>query len=159
MLSIPLYGITLKDFPTSRVGTWKSEFKYFYPTQTVEVKTELKITHSDDQRQLIVSAYSKSESFGDSEFSYYVDLIPDEHGKHSYQFMSTTGQKEKGSIEVIDPNTTKVTFSSSSGYAISKIEVISETVIIGEEKTYDAEGNFLFKATFRNELTSYPERN
>lgn len=149
-----LYSITLKEMPSNRVGNWKSEYKYFYPDQTLEVTTDFSISLSKDEKQLLVGGYSKVEDLPDAAFSYYADLVPDSEGKYSYQFMSTSGMKKKGTIEVIDLYTTKMTFSEPSGYTISKYKMETETLIIGEEKTYDTAGNFLFRATYRNELLS-----
>lgn len=157
VISLPLHALTLKDFPTSKEGTWTSVYTYYSPDQTVEVTTDLKISHSQDGKHLSVSAYSKSEAFEDTAFSYYADLTADQNGKYPYHFMSSTGQKETGTIEIIDALTTKTTFTQNPGYAVCVCKIQSDTVIVGEEKTYDAEGNFLFKATFRNERIAQPE--
>ena len=148
------YGASFEELPTSRVGNWKSHYVYFYPNQTVAVDEAYSITRSKESKQLLVTGTSRSEALGVSSFSYSVELIPDEKGRYSYLFTSSNHPPQTGSIEVTSLYSTKMIFSGTGGYTISEYRMEGDAVVIGEEKTYDANGKFVYRATFRDEYVS-----
>ena len=148
------HGASYEDLPISQIGNWKSHYVYIYPNQTVAVDTTYRITRSPDSKLLLVTGTSRSEVLGASSFSYSVELTPNEKGHYPYRFTSSNHPAQAGTIEVTSPLSSKMTFSGDGGYTISEYRMEGNSVVIGEEKTYDADGGFVYSATSRNERIS-----
>jgi len=89
-----------------------------------------------------------------SSFSYSVELTPNDKGHYPYRFTSSNHPTQTGTIEVTGLYSSRMTFSGDGGHTISTYRMEGDSLVIGEEKTYNADGRLLYRATYRNERVS-----